>query len=229
MPIRRCLPALATLAALATAGAPAQANLLLNGSFEATVSALTAPAAQYCYGCANDGWSGSAVVMKSTSGAWGAPLSLGGFSYGNQLVGLQNNTHVEQSLDLVAGTYLLTWADAGRRHYGATRYDVLFGNSLLNATSFATLPGQAWSTHSLSFTASGPGALRFQGLAYSADGTAFIDNLSLTLTAAAPAAAPAASTGQVPEPTSFGLVAVALMLAGLGGRAGLRRRVSVAG
>ena len=141
----------------------------------------------------------------------------------------ENNTHVEQSLDLVAGTYLLTWADAGRRHYGATRYDVLFGNSLLNATSFATLPGQAWSTHSLSFTASGPGALRFQGLAYSADGTAFIDNLSLTLTAAAPAAAPAASTGQVPEPTSFGLVAVALMLAGLGGRAGLRRRVSVAG
>lgn len=217
---RRSAPVLATLAALAAACAPAQANLLSNASFESTVTALTQPSAQYCYGCANDGWSGTAVVMKSTSGAWGAPLSLGNYSHGNQLVGLQNDTYVEQSLSLAAGTYLLTWADAGRKQYQPTRYDVLFGGTQLNATSYATQGGQAWSTHSLSFTASGTGALRFQGQAFSADGTAFIDGLSLTLTAAAPGAA-----AQVPEPAAFGLVAVAL--AGLAATS-RRRRVNPA-
>jgi hypothetical protein len=206
---------LACLAALAAICAPAQANLLTNGSFESAVPGVTGTTTQYCYSCANDGWTGSAVVIKSNSTAWGVPSGLGNYSYGSQLIGLQNSTYVEQSLSLAAGTYLLTWADAGRRNYQSTMYDVLFNGALLNATSFSTLPGQAWSTHSLSFTTSGVGALRFQGLAVNNDGTAFIDNLSLTMT----------SASTVPEPASLGLVALAL--AGLA--AGRRRSGQRAG
>jgi len=194
----RTKTALFTLAVLAAACAPAQANLLTNASFEGAVPALAAPGAQYCYGCANGGWSGSAVVIRSNSSAWGNPAALGGYSHGSQLIGLQNNTYVEQGLTLASGTYLLTWADAGRRGYLNTQYDVLFDNTVLNVAHYATQAGQAWGTHSLSFTASGTGALRFQGLAVTADGTAFIDNLSLTLTSA------------VPEPASIALVVLAL-------------------
>ena len=208
---RPSAPVLACLVALAAACAPAQANLLTNASFETAVPALSTASTQYCYGCANDGWSGSAVVIKSNSTAWGVPSGLGNYSYGNQLIGLQNSTFVEQSLSLAAGTYLLTWADAGRQSYQSTMYNVLFNGNLLNATSFGTQPGQTWSTHSLSFTASGTGALRFQGLAVNNDGTAFIDNLSLTLTSPSP----------VPEPGSIALIAL-----GLAGLAASQRRTA---
>lgn len=198
------------LGVLAGVAAPAQANLLTNGSFEAAVPGLSAGA--YCYlpSCGPvPGWTGGAPVIAATSGAWGNPGGLGGYAYGDQLIGLQNTSHMEQVVQLAAGSYHLSWADAGRSGYYATAYDVFFEGTLLNATSFGTTPGQAWTRRSLDFIATGAGELRFQGY-YNIDGTAFIDDVVLT-----------ARTAQVPEPQSFALVALALL--GLGAASRRRR------
>jgi PEP-CTERM motif len=186
--------------------APAHASLLLNGSFEAPNRGSNT----YCYMgafCTTSGWAGSAVIIASNSGAWGNPSGLGSYAFGSQLVGLQNGLYTEQLLNLAAGTYSLTWNDAGRAGYNNTAYDILFDDVQINAASYTTAPGQAWSQHSLTFTASGEGALRFQGRAVSRDGTAFIDNLSLEV-----------QSLNVPEPQSLALVMVALLGAGVASR-----------
>ena len=113
-------------------------------------------------------------------------------------MGLQNTSHVEQMVSLAAGDYTLSWADAGRAGYFDTAYDVFFAGVRLNAASFVTVAGQAWSRHSIDFSVAGSGELRFQGQ-YSIDGTAFIDDVVLTARAA-----------QVPEPQSLALAAAAL-------------------
>jgi len=205
---RPLLHTLLALAALAGSVAPAHANLLSNASFEAAVPGLGAGG--YCYlgsTCtgAMPGWAGNAPVIASSSGAWGTPSSLGGYSYGAQLVGLQNASHVAQTLALAAGSYSLSWADAGRSGYQAARYEVLFDNMSLGI--FNTSPGDAWARNSLSFTTTVGGELRFAGRAISNDGTAFIDDLVLTGRAA-----------QVPEPQSLALVALALAGLGLSAR-----------
>ncbi|MBC7729902.1 MAG: PEP-CTERM sorting domain-containing protein [Microbacteriaceae bacterium] len=194
------VPALLALAALFGAGAPAQANLLSNSSFEDPFVTNS-----YCYSCAVGGWSGPAAMINAGSGDWGNPQGLGGYSFGVQLVGLQNASYIEQSMALAAGAYQLTWSDAGRAGYANTAYDVYFGEVKLNASSFATTAGQAWSARGLSFTAQGPGTLRFQGLAISSDGTAFADNLAL-------------NAQSVPEPQSLALVTLALLGAGVAAR-----------
>lgn len=182
-------------------GLPATPNLLSNGSFETTYVG----SGGYCYlagsiaSCGNPNqltdWTGSAVVIASDSGPWGTPSSLPGYSYGNQLVGLQNERYVEQALTLAAGAYDLSWSDAGRNNFGSgTSYEVRFNNNVLQ--TFDTSFGQAWTHHSLTFTSTGSGPLRFAGLAVNDDGTAFIDNLVLT--------------AHVPEPQSLALVALAL-------------------
>lgn len=144
-------------------------------------------------------------MINAGSAAWGTPQGLGGYSFGLQLVGLQNASYIEQSINLAAGSYQLTWNDAGRAGYHNTAYDIYFGGTKLNASSFATNPGQAWSAHGLMFTAQGAGMLRLQGLAITPDGTAFIDNLAL-------------NAQHVPEPQSLALVTLALLGAGLSSR-----------
>ena len=187
----------------------AQANLLTNSSFEQTN--LT-NAVGYCYlggACAEPGWSGNAVIIGAQSAPWGWPNQPGGYSYGNQLAGLQNGTYIQQVLSLAAGSYALDWADSGRLSYGgyqffgAAQYRVLFNDQLLG--SFTTQPGEAWALNHLSFTATGPGTLRFQGMDLRSDTTAFIDGLNLTANPVVVA---------VPEPASLALVALAL--AGVG-------------
>lgn len=192
--LRRLLaPAFVALGALGGACAPAQATLLSNGSFEAPYVTNS-----FCYGCVAGGWSGPAPMINAGSGDWGNPQGLGGYSFGLQLVGLQNASHIEQLINLTAGAYALTWNDAGRAGYHNTAYDIYFGGTKLNASSFATNAGQAWSAHSLAFTAQGAGMLRLQGLAINPDGTAFIDNLAL-------------NAQNVPEPQSLALVTLALL------------------
>jgi len=199
---------LLALGALAGITAPAQANLLTNGSFEAAGPNLGGTGS-YCYLGIGDyrecgavpGWSGSLQVIASNSGPWNDPSSNGGWTaaQGARLAGIQNASYLEQALTLAAGRYTLTWLDSNRKNYGVgNTYAVLLDGNLLN--TFATNPGDAWAGNSLGFTATaGSHTLRFQGLRSSSDGTSFIDALSLT-------GVPA----QVPEPQSLALVGLAL-------------------
>ena len=207
------------LTLLAPLGAVAQTNQIQNGSFEAT--ALGAD--NYCYigpACAIPGWSNSsaALLISSDSLAWGNPSGLGNWNsatYGGVVAGLQNQAALEQSVNLTAGSYVLSWSDAGRRSFSDQTYLV----SLVSADhssgtllgSYATAPGQAWQSHALTVNVATTGsyALRLSGQ-QTADGTAFVDHFSLT--------------SAVPEPNS-----AALLLTGLAGLAGLgsvRRRTS---
>lgn len=227
--IRPATATLICLAALAGATLPAQANLLANGSFEAAGPSF-AGAGSYCYLGIGDsrecgsvpGWTGTLQIIASNSGPWHNPSATIGWSagQGSRIAGLQNSSYLEQTLNLAAGAYTLTWLDSNRSsgQYSGNTYDVRLDGATLG--NFVTAVGDSWAGNSLSFTTttSGSHTLRLQGLRTSGDGTSFIDMLALT-----------AAPTRVPEPASFGLVAVALMLAGLAGRASNRRRVSEAG
>lgn len=209
-------PRLAALAAAITllSAAGAQAALVTNGSFEAAGPNLAAGGGSYCYlnfaalECGSvPGWAGVFPVMSSTSSPWGNPSGLAGWnaSFGAVQIGLQNASYATQALALAAGHYQLQWSDAGRRGYQPEKYEVWYGTDLLG--TFDTVGGQGWATHTLNFTAAGADTLKFQGLAVSADGTAFIDNVSVT--------------AAVPEPSSV------LLLAGaMGALSVVRRRAS---
>lgn len=203
------------LGVLAGVAAPAQANLLTNGSFETPYGGTN----NYCYmggACTVTGWAGDAVRIASDSAAWGWPNQPAGYNYGSQLIGLQTSLLVSQTVTLAAGQYALDWADSARlsyngsSFYGAAQYQVLFNDVLL--ATYNPQAGEVWSRNTLNFTSNGgSGVLRFQGVDLNgADTTAFIDDVVLT-----------ARTAQVPEPQSFALVALALL--GLGAASRRRR------
>ena len=193
--------AAATLLALSLSGiAQASPEMVTNGSFEAPGFAL--PAGSYCYlnlpglECGSvPSWSGAFPLMLSNSGPWGNP----GTPFGDVLIGLQNTSNADQSLALSAGTYSLSWSDAGRGNYGtgAEQYQVSFDGVTLASSTVAM--GAAWQTHTLTFAASGAGVLSFQGLSSGGDSTAFIDNVSVSA---------------VPEPEVFGMMLLGLCLIG---------------
>ncbi|MFM2059314.1 MAG: hypothetical protein RLY71_3699 [Pseudomonadota bacterium] len=208
---------LACIAALATAGlfgtGAQAAELLTNGSFEAPTN-LTADG--YCYNGASGvdcggiaGWSGFyPTIIAANSAPWSAPGTQVGFdaSFGTQLAGVQNSATLTQSVNGAGGLYTLSWYDAGRVGDGGQTYQVRFGGSTIG--TFGVNSGQGWSLNSFTFTAaSGSQLLEFVGVGPQADGTAFIDQVSLT------GAAP------VPEPES-----IAMMLAGLGMLGAVARR-----
>lgn len=209
--IRQLTATLAALTALAGAALPAHADLLSNGSFEAAGPSF-AGAGSYCYlgiGDAREcgtvpGWTGAFQIIAANSGPWHNPSAIAGWSatQGSRIAGLQNSSHMEQTLNLAAGTYTLTWLDSNRSStsYSGNHYDVRLDGTTL--ATYTTAVGDSWAGNSLSFTTatSGNHTLRLQGLRTSGDGTAFIDAMALT-------------ASPVPEPASF--VLVALGLAGL--------------
>jgi PEP-CTERM motif len=204
------------VAALAFAFSPAAhaANLVTDGGFEAT-GASFAVNGTYCYigyapiDCSlpsGSAWAGDVALIKTTSSPWQNPSSLGGFGtepHGDVVVGLQNTSFMKQTVALTAGTYTLTWTDAGRGYGDTNNYSVTWDGNTLG--SFATASSQAWGSHSLTFMATGAGVLTFKGAGPGPDGTSFIDNVSVT------AAVPEAGTW-------------ALMLLGLTGVAAAARR-----
>ena len=132
-------------------------------------------------------------------------LGITGAIWGLMQVGLQGSSFVQQTLSLTAGNYTLAWSDAGRLGYGAAQYQVSYGAQPLG--TFNTAPGQAWASHSVPFLASGSEVLKFQGVGVSGDGTAFIDNVTVS------------AVTVVPEPTTALLMAGGLAVVSL-----LRRR-----
>jgi hypothetical protein len=204
-PIARLLAAAGLLTALA-----AQAQIVTNGSFEATGPNLVA--GSYCYlgyaplECGSlPGWTGALPVMTSTSGPWGNPSGLAGWdsSFGAMQVGLQGTSYMQQTLNLAAGDYTLTWSDAGRSNSGnPSAFSVSFDSQQLAAYNVAL--GQSWTARMVQFHANGTGVLRFEGTIGTSDNTTFIDKVAVTA---------------VPEPTS-----ALLMAGGLAAVSLLRRR-----
>jgi len=192
---------------LLSTGAHAAPTYIANGSFEAAGPNLVA--GTYCYRngpfeCGSlPGWDTSSLpVMTTNSGPWGNPSSLSGWSAANGAlqVGLQNASVLEQMVTLPgAGSYTLTWQDAGRANSGGEQYSVSFGGMSL-APAFSTASGQGWGTKSITFNATGSGMLKFQGIAVGPDGTAFIDTVSMS--------------SAVPEPGTTALVFAGLAFAG---------------
>jgi hypothetical protein len=205
------ITALAALAAFSLFSQAAHsAELMTNGSFE---SATSLNADGYCYGCGTiNGWNGvDSLQVAATSVVWGLPGALAGFnaSFGSQIAGIQNHSTIEQTVTGSGGLYTLSWYDAGRMSDDGQTYQVSFGGSTLG--TFGVNSGQGWSLNSFTFTAAaGSQLLSFAGVGAQADGTVFLDKISLT----GPSAVSA-----VPEPESL-----AMMLVGLGVLGGVARR-----
>ena len=179
-------------AAFGVAALGAQANELANGDFESSSSAT----GSYCYGsnCSVADWT-APLLIAATSGPWGNPsAAAGAIGLGNWVAGIQNNEVLISDFNVVAGqTYTLSWDDAGRAGYDTHSYDLTVGGA--SFAEYTTTAGQAWSEHSVTFTASSDTALTFSGV-NTRDGTTFIDNVSLSA---------------VPEPTSLLMMAVATL------------------
>ncbi|MEY4906794.1 MAG: hypothetical protein RL260_512 [Pseudomonadota bacterium] len=207
------ITALAALAAFSLFSQAAHsAELMTNGSFE---SAVNLNAGGYCYSqnCGPiQGWSGYwALQVDQNAAVLGTPGSMVGFdaSFGNQIAGLTNTATLGQSVTGSGGLYTLSWYDAGRPNDDGQTYQVSFGGSTIG--TFGVNSGQGWAFNSFTFTAAaGSQLLSFAGVGAQADGTVFLDKISLT----GPSAVSA-----VPEPESL-----AMMLVGLGVLGGVARR-----
>jgi hypothetical protein len=201
--------------------APLMATTLVDGGFEAKGLAL--PVSSYCYDtiaagdgvCAAGAWTGDAGVIRSGNGAWGGVAAASGNYYG-----FVQTTHTLQQAFAATenGTATVNWVDTNRAGSGGLQsYDVWIdhGVSSHRIGSFSTAVGSWVSRTSSSFALiyGQNYTLRFTGLA-TVDSTAFIDDVSLSVTPSA-----------VPEPANW-----AMLLTGFGlvGAAVRRRRIVIA-
>lgn len=198
------------VAALALAiAAPAAAEELLNGGFEAPpIGSLPGNQGSYAYINGDAGfWTfggGAGLINGGTASAWFGGSPPAGFG-GSQYAFLQNVSSLQQSfIAQSSGLFTLSWLEAARPQIGASAgnqtYTVHLDGNLLG--TFNTVSGQAFTARSAALapvTAGVAYTLSFTGTA-SGDNTAFIDNVSGSI------AAPA-----VPEPAAW-----AMMLAGFG-------------
>jgi hypothetical protein len=195
------------------AAVPARASSLSNGSFESGVLAADTFCISYAAPLCSPvtGWAGDLYLVNGAPPQITPPLPL---PDGAQFAVIQATNSMSQSVTIdVAGSYQLTWSDAGRANYigalGNESYDVLFDGSVLG--SFATTTGSAWASHSLIFTA-GVGAftLEIAGLTSFAQGdnSVLLDNFAIT---------------PVPEPATFALDSAGLLILACRGRLARRK------
>jgi hypothetical protein len=161
------------------AAAPvAQANLLLNGSFEAPVQLADG----IYFGITPTDWSGGAVLFRGepSPGSWPSP------QHGEQFedIGFTGYS-LSQSFDLTdAGAYTLTWYDNAALGVGHSYSVEMDGDS---KGTFADVGSSAWKPRSISLTLSaGSHTLVFAG---GAGFDTLLDNVSLD----------AAGVGSVPD------------------------------
>lgn len=189
---------------LALGAGQSRAASIGNASFEAP--ALTADT--YCITfksptCpAVDSWTGNFYVVNGSPSDILAPSPP--IPDGSQFAMLQGRDDINQTISLLqAGTYELTWFDAGRGQggdfSGNQTYDVSFGGAVLD--SFSTSTASNWTSRSLQFfSGAGNFTLSIVGTTdlaagVATDNSAFLDHFGLTLV-------------KVPEPASFALVAL---------------------
>ena len=212
--------ALALCGALLLGAPGAQANLLLNGSFEATGPTLNAGG--YCYaGITNPGlacgavpgWTGVFALMQSDNAPWGHPSQLSGWTpmLGSQQIAIQTGNgagaqqRAKQVVGLDAGDYELSWWDAGRAGFDSASYQVVFNGLVMG--SFNT-GGAGWASHSISFSLVDDGQLSIsflglRGTGPLGDGASFVDGVQLL-------AMPVLGASAVPEPNAALLALAAL-------------------
>jgi len=202
---------LISLAALPVFGA----SLTVNGGFESPL----APAGCFTFNnppfplCGSvPGWTGSFAIDSDTSGG-----TIGGppqtpIPEGIQWAMVFNSDGFSQTVNVTqAGSYTLTWSDAGRGlnpfgNSGNQSYNVAVGGNVLGF--FTTTTGSPWVNRSITFSA-GPGNLALDfNLTGGGGAAAYFDNVQLNLNVPA----------TTPEPSTLGLVIAAL------GVLGFRRR-----
>lgn len=208
--------AAALAAATFSTGAQA-AELIANGGFEDLDSA-SAPGSHGSYAYPEGtiaGWTfyGAGLINGTTATPWFGHAAPQGFS-GAQYGFVQGQGWLVQSLTADAtGTLELSWLEGSRPdifgggYKGDQSYEVWLGTSLLG--TFSTASGQDFTARSLTASVVGGNSyhLIFHGLSQG-DNTAFIDNVSASVSPA------------VPEPATWAMLITGFGLVG----ASLRRR-----
>ena len=180
------------LATAFAAGSAQAATLLPDGGFE-TQGAASGISGSYCYGaaCASGAWTFSPLVPGSVgdgiisqgAGVWGAPI---GNNSSNYFGFVQINGSFAQTFQATqSGIAVLDWIDAARTNSGGTEtYNVLVNNALIGTYSPTNAAFASEISSSFSLIAGDNYTVAFQGVDPNlSDNTAFIDNVSISVTA----------------------------------------------
>lgn len=195
----RTFATLCFVIASALAGAPARAGIILNAGFEATQYGT----GYYTYpNTTLDNWTytgQSGLINASGTSAWYTGSGPTGFG-GNQYAFVQTTGSISQSFSSVAGSFSLSFLDAGRTASccsGNQTFQVLIDSIVLG--TFSTTANGLFAAQNipLIYLTAGQHTLAFAGTdPGGGDVTSFIDNVNLT--------------ASVPEPSSLLLFGSAL-------------------